>query len=63
MPERWLSVPEIAEHLGVSKESIYKWVSAKKIPAHKLGKFWKFKITEVDEWITKRNLKNQRKSN
>lgn len=52
MPERWLSVPEIAEHLGVSKETIYKWVAKKTIPSHKIGKFRKFRITEVDEWVT-----------
>jgi excisionase family DNA binding protein len=51
MPERWLSVKEIAVHLGVSKESIYNWVSEGKIPAHKIGRFWKFKVSEVDQWV------------
>lgn len=50
--ERWLSVEEIAKHLGVSKETIYRWVEKKKIPAHKLGRQWKFKVSEVDEWVT-----------
>lgn len=49
--ERWCSVEEIAAHLGVSKESIYRWVEARKIPAHKVGRQWKFKITEVDRWV------------
>ncbi len=35
--ERWLSVEEIAFHLGVSKESIYRWAENGKMPAHKLG--------------------------
>lgn len=48
MPERWLSVSEIAEHLGVSKDTIYNWINDKKIPAHRIGRFWKFKISEVD---------------
>lgn len=52
-PERWLSVEEIAKHLGVSKETIYRWVEKKKIPAHKLGRQWKFQISEVDEWVKK----------
>lgn len=51
MTEKWVSVPEIAEHLGISKETVYRWVDAKKIPAHKVGKQWKFKITEVDLWV------------
>lgn len=51
-PERWLSVEEIAKHLGVSKETIYRWVEKQKIPAHKVGRQWKFKATEVDRWVT-----------
>lgn len=49
--ERWLSVEGIAAHLGVSKESVYKWLEKKQIPAHKIGRLWKFKATEVDEWV------------
>lgn len=50
-PERWLSVEEIASHLGVSKETIYKWLEKKKIPSHRIGRLWKFKASEVDTWI------------
>jgi excisionase family DNA binding protein len=51
--ERWLSLEEIAEHLGVSKDTIYRWIAKKQMPAHKVGKLWKFKISEVDEWVVK----------
>lgn len=50
--ENWLSVEEIAVYLGVSKESIYRWLDRKTIPAHRLGKLWKFKPSEVDQWLT-----------
>ena len=50
-PERWLSVDEIAKHLGVSKETIYRWVEKGKVPAHKVGRQWKFKVSEVDKWV------------
>ncbi|PIK13544.1 helix-turn-helix domain-containing protein [Halobacteriovorax sp. JY17] len=50
-PERWLSVMEIAEHLGISKETVYRWLDKGKIPSNKVGKQWKFKISEVDEWV------------
>lgn len=50
--DRWLSVLEIAHYLGVSKETIYRWLDKEKIPAHKVGKQWKFKIFEVDLWVT-----------
>lgn len=51
MPERWLSVDEIAAHLGVNPDTIYKWITRKGMPAHKLGRLWKFLASEVDEWI------------
>jgi excisionase family DNA binding protein len=51
MSERWLSVEEIAVHLGVSKDSVYAWINKRKMPAHRIGRFWKFKANEVDKWI------------
>jgi excisionase family DNA binding protein len=38
MEERWLSVEEIATHLGVSRDTVYKWIKRKHLPAHKVGK-------------------------
>jgi excisionase family DNA binding protein len=49
--EPWFSVEEIARHLGVSKETIYRWLERKQIPAHRMGKLWKFKPSEVDVWV------------
>ena len=49
--EPWFSVEEIARHLGVSKETIYRWLERKTVPAHRMGKLWKFKASEVDEWV------------
>jgi len=51
MSDRWLSVEEIAEHLGVSKDTVYVWISKKRMPAHKVGRLWKFQKPEVDEWV------------
>lgn len=48
MTERWLGIEEIAKHLGVSTVTIHRWVKAKKIPAYRVGKLWKFKASEVD---------------
>lgn len=49
--EPWYSVEEIAKHLGVSKETIYRWLERGGIPSHRMGKLWKFKASEVDQWV------------
>ena len=49
--DRWLSVNEIANHLGIKRDTLYKWISNKKMPAHRIGRLWKFKKDEVDEWV------------
>lgn len=51
MQERWLSVEEIAAHLGVNRDTIYKWLVRKKMPAHKVGRLWKFLASEIDQWV------------
>lgn len=51
MTEPWTSVDDIARHLGVAKDSIYRWIDRRRLPAHKIGRLWKFKISEVDEWV------------
>ena len=49
--DRWLSVEDIAVHLGIKKDTVYKWVAANKIPAHKVGRLWKFDKIEIDKWV------------
>jgi excisionase family DNA binding protein len=51
MNEHWVSVEQVAEHLGVVRDSIYRWIDAKGLPAHKIGRLWKFKLSEVDDWV------------
>lgn len=48
---RWYSVNEIAEHLGITVTTLYKWLQRKELPAHKIGRLWKFKIDEIDAWV------------
>jgi excisionase family DNA binding protein len=51
MSDRWLSVEEIAAHLGVSKDTIYAWIAKKSMPAHRVGRLWKFQKCEIDNWV------------
>ena len=48
----WIEIAEAAEYMGVTKETIRNWIKKKNgIPAKKIGKLWKFKKSELDEWI------------
>ena len=49
--ENWLSMKAITEYLDVSRETILQWINNRNMPAHKVGRLWKFKVSEVDEWI------------
>ena len=49
--DRWLSEDEIAGYLGVKRDTVYKWIDRKQMPAHKVGRLWKFRRDEVDEWV------------
>lgn len=50
--DRWISIEEAASYLGVNKDTIRNWIKkGNGIPAHKLGKLWKFKKSELDTWI------------
>ena len=49
--EPWVSVEQIAAHLGVTKDSVYRWIDKKGLPAHRMGRLWKFKISQVDAWV------------
>ncbi len=52
MNEPWVSVDNVATHLDVAKDSIYWWIEGKSMPAHKVGRLWKFKVSEVDGWVS-----------
>lgn len=50
--DRWIGIDEAADYLGVNKDSIRNWIKKDYgIPAHKIGKQWKFKKNELDKWV------------
>lgn len=51
MSEPWASVEEIADHLGVSKDTVYAWIAKRDLPAHRVGRLWKFQRAEIDGWV------------
>ncbi|WP_084594027.1 helix-turn-helix domain-containing protein [Arhodomonas aquaeolei] len=51
MDGRWLSVDEISVYLGVKRDTVYRWIAQRSMPAHRVGRLWKFKSDEVDAWV------------
>ena len=49
--EKWVNLEDIADHLSVSKDTVRTWIKDGKIPVYRAGKRYKFKISEVDEWV------------
>lgn len=49
--EPWVAVDDVAGHLGVSSYTVYRWIEGRRLPAHKIGRLWKLKLSEVDAWV------------
>jgi len=49
--EKWASMDSLLEYLDVSRETVLRWIANRNMPAHKVGRLWKFKFSEIDEWI------------
>ena len=49
--EKWSTLEEVADHLGVSKDTVRKWIRKEVIPHYRVGKKYRFKLSEIDKWI------------
>ncbi len=49
--EPWVTAEDVAQHLGVAKDTVYRWRERKGLPAHRVGRLWKFQLSEVDDWV------------
>lgn len=57
MNDRWLSVEEVAEYIGIKRFTVYKWVNRLSLPCHKIGRLLKFRKSEIDEWVKSQDTK------
>ena len=49
---KWISIDEAAEYLGIKTVTLRGWIKKEKnIPAHKIGKQWKFQLSELEKWV------------
>lgn len=51
MDERWVNVQDVADHLGVAKDTVYRWIDERGLPAHRAGRLFRFKLSEIDKWV------------
>ena len=51
--EKYISLEEAADYLGIRPVTLRSWIRdpQNEVPAHKIGRFWKFKCSEIDEWV------------
>ncbi|MEA4946191.1 MAG: helix-turn-helix domain-containing protein [Oscillospiraceae bacterium] len=50
--DNYISLEEAAQFLDLKPVTLRKWIKSKPdFPAHKIGKLWKFRCSELDEWV------------
>jgi len=60
MSDRWVSVTDVADHLGVARDTVYRWIESKELPAFRVGRHWKFKLEDVDRWVRDGGARGER---
>ena len=50
-----MNIRQASQYLGVSTDTLYKYVGEQKIPAFKLGNRWRFKKSKLDEWMEEKS--------
>jgi excisionase family DNA binding protein len=51
LEEGWVNIGEVASHLSVGKDTIYRWIETRGFPARKAGRLLRFRLSEVDDWV------------
>jgi excisionase family DNA binding protein len=57
-----MNVRQASQYLGVSPDTLYKYVGEQKIPAFKLGNRWRFKKSKLDQWMEEKSSPMEAKS-
>lgn len=49
--EKWVDTKTVAEHLNINRQTVFTWIAQKNLPAVRVGKSWRFKLSEIDAWL------------
>ncbi len=55
--EGWVRIEDVMRHLGVARISIYRWIETHGFPAYHVGRVLRFRLSEVDRWVAKHEMK------
>ena len=58
-----MNIRQASQYLGVSPDTLYKYVGEQKIPAFKLGNRWRFKKSRLDQWMEEKSIQMEAKGN
>jgi excisionase family DNA binding protein len=56
-PDKWVNIEDIAVYLSITEDTARTWVREGKLPAYKVGKRYKFKLSEIDKWVREGKIK------
>ena len=61
--DKWFNIEDVAEYLSITEETARTWLKEGKLPAYRVGKRFKFKLSDVDEWVRSGKINEGEKSN
>jgi excisionase family DNA binding protein len=50
LKDRYISVDEVAAYLNINKGTVYRWIKTRQLPAHRVGRLWRFRLDEINNW-------------
>ena len=54
-----MTLREASQYLGISPDTLYKYLGEKSIPAFKLGNRWRFKKDLLDRWMERKSERTE----
>lgn len=60
MEDRWLTVDDICKYLSITKDTVYKWIERKGMPASKIGRKWLFRKEDIDNLVKSKSSSDEK---
>ena len=60
MEDRWLTVDDICKYLSITKDTVYKWIEQKGMPASNIGRKWLFRKEDIDDWVKSKSNSDEK---